>query len=178
MCSAVSLVSFFFLGLPYHCHFRATVINSADSTWLRVQGVGQGTFPAFSAICCFLYTVNASQVYVGSGLFLSSYVPLKILSLNHQCFTETWEHNECSAPPRCSGRGRTAAPSVYLVWKMPDQPDWYLVIIFPPGHHFSHITVKRVPKLNVTLSDGLRKDICLPLPPGSWHERRVSSPTS
>lgn len=159
--------------------FRATVITSADSTWLRVQGVGQGTFPAFSAICCFLYTVNASQVYVGLGLFLSSYVPLKILSLNH------WEHNECSSPPRCSEHPQCSStvlwarahccPSVYLVWKMPDQPDWYLVIIFPPGHHFSHITLKRVPKLNVTLSDGLRKDICLPLPPGSWHERCVSS---
>lgn len=40
----------------------------------------------------------------------------------------------------------------------------------------SHIfTVKQVPKLNGTLSDGLRKEICLPLTPESWNERRVSS---
>lgn len=97
---------------------RATVITSADSIWLRVQGIGQVTFPAFSATCCF----NAFQAYVGSGLFSSSCAPWRswawIISVL-QRLGSTWvqgSSNVLWVPAYC-------CPSVYLMRTMPDQPD-------------------------------------------------------
>lgn len=51
---------------------------------------------------------------------------------------------------------------------------WHLVVIIPPGHRVSHISVKQVSRLSDMLSDCFRKEVRLPLLPESWNERRVS----